>query len=102
MLFFYWVFFSLQYFSISVSFIKYVSQNSSNSFSVECRYLLFAVSSFSAWSINVSKSLFILQSLSNVYYIANQEEHHKKTTFLQEYNKFIDTYGFDIIKNNLG
>jgi len=35
-------------------------------------------------------------------YIANQEEHHKKTTFLQEYNKFIDTYGFDIIKNNLG
>ena len=31
-------------------------------------------------------------------YIANQEEHHKKTTFTQEYEKFIKRYGFDIVK----
>ena len=31
-------------------------------------------------------------------YIANQEEHHKKVTFSQEYNKFIERYGFDIVK----
>lgn len=31
-------------------------------------------------------------------YIANQEEHHKKTTFAFEYDKFIKKYGFDIIK----
>jgi putative transposase len=31
-------------------------------------------------------------------YIANQEEHHKKYTFQQEYDKFIERYGFDIIK----
>ncbi len=31
-------------------------------------------------------------------YIAKQEEHHHKTTFQQEYNKFIKRYGFDIIK----
>jgi REP element-mobilizing transposase RayT len=29
-------------------------------------------------------------------YIANQEEHHKKYTFQQEYDKFIERYGFDI------
>jgi len=27
-------------------------------------------------------------------YILNQEEHHKKKTFLQEYNEFISKYGF--------
>ncbi len=32
-------------------------------------------------------------------YIANQEEHHKKYTFQQEYNKFIERYGFDIVKH---
>ena len=32
-------------------------------------------------------------------YIANQEEHHKKVTFKDEYDKFIKRYGFDIIKN---
>ncbi len=32
-------------------------------------------------------------------YIANQEEHHKKYTFQQEYDKFIERYGFDIIKH---
>jgi putative transposase len=29
-------------------------------------------------------------------YIATQEEHHKKITFNQEYDKFIKRYGFDI------
>ena len=32
-------------------------------------------------------------------YIANQAEHHKKITFQQEYDKFIERYGFDIIKH---
>ena len=32
-------------------------------------------------------------------YMANQEEHHKKITFHQEYEKFIKRYGFDIIKH---
>ncbi len=31
-------------------------------------------------------------------YIANQEEHHKKKTFIQEYEQFIKRYGFKIIK----
>ncbi len=35
-------------------------------------------------------------------YIANQEEHHGKTTFTQEYDKFIERYGFDIVKKDLG
>jgi len=29
-------------------------------------------------------------------YISNQEEHHKKFTFQQEYDKFIERYGIDI------
>jgi putative transposase len=29
-------------------------------------------------------------------YIANQEEHHRKYTFQQEYDKFIERYGIDI------
>lgn len=29
-------------------------------------------------------------------YISNQEEHHKKTTFTQEYNKFMKAYGFKL------
>ena len=32
-------------------------------------------------------------------YIANQGEHHKKITFQQEYDKFIERYGFDIVKH---
>lgn len=32
-------------------------------------------------------------------YIANQEEHHKKNTFQYEYDKFIEHYGFDIVKH---
>jgi REP element-mobilizing transposase RayT len=31
-------------------------------------------------------------------YIAGQEEHHSKTSFSQEYDQFIQRYGFDIIK----
>ncbi len=31
-------------------------------------------------------------------YIAKQEEHHKKVSFTKEYNKFIERYGFEIIK----
>jgi REP element-mobilizing transposase RayT len=29
-------------------------------------------------------------------YLANQEEHHKKVTFQQEYEQFIKRYGFEI------
>ena len=35
-------------------------------------------------------------------YISKQEEHHSKTTFTQEYNQFIERYGFSIVKNDLG
>jgi hypothetical protein len=31
-------------------------------------------------------------------YISNQEEHHKKQTFQQEYDKFIERYGIEIVK----
>jgi putative transposase len=31
-------------------------------------------------------------------YINNQEEHHKKVTFNDEYEKFIKSYGFDLAK----
>ncbi len=34
-------------------------------------------------------------------YIATQEEHHKKVTFNQEYNKFIKRYGFDIKRKDI-
>ena len=30
-------------------------------------------------------------------YIAQQEEHHRKTTYAEEYDKFIARYGFEII-----
>jgi len=33
-------------------------------------------------------------------YINNQEEHHKKKTFVQEYDEFLKLHGFD--KNNFG
>ncbi|HEX7584978.1 MAG TPA: IS200/IS605 family transposase [Prolixibacteraceae bacterium] len=29
-------------------------------------------------------------------YIQNQDEHHRKVTFLEEYNKFMESYGFNI------
>jgi REP element-mobilizing transposase RayT len=32
-------------------------------------------------------------------YILNQEEHHKKKTFTQEYDEFIQKYGFQIFKD---
>lgn len=31
-------------------------------------------------------------------YIRNQEQHHKKETFQQEYNKFIDRYNLGVYK----
>ena len=31
-------------------------------------------------------------------YIKNQEEHHKKKTFQQEYDEFMQKYGFSLIK----
>lgn len=34
-------------------------------------------------------------------YIAMQEEHHKKVTFNQEYDKFIKRYGFDIKRKDI-
>ena len=33
-------------------------------------------------------------------YIANQEEHHKKKTFMQEYDEFLEEYG--VAKKNFG
>jgi len=30
-------------------------------------------------------------------YIANQEEHHKKLTFMEEYNQFINAYKFETV-----
>ena len=32
-------------------------------------------------------------------YIKNQEEHHKKKTFQQEYDEFIEKYGFQKFKD---
>lgn len=32
-------------------------------------------------------------------YISEQAEHHKKITYEQEYNKFIERYGFKIVKH---
>jgi len=31
-------------------------------------------------------------------YIKNQEEHHKKKTFQEEYDEFISKYGFEKFK----
>lgn len=33
-------------------------------------------------------------------YVAKQEAHHKKKTFGEEYQEFIDKYGFDIVKKD--
>ena len=33
-------------------------------------------------------------------YILNQEEHHQKKVFLDEYNEFIKKYGFAVFKDN--
>jgi len=33
-------------------------------------------------------------------YIAKQVEHHQKVSFEDEYNKFIDRYGFNIVKKD--
>jgi hypothetical protein len=31
-------------------------------------------------------------------YIRDQEEHHKKKTFQQEYDEFIENYGFSVMR----
>ena len=33
-------------------------------------------------------------------YVKNQEDHHKKVTFQEEYEKFMKQYGFEIIKGS--
>ena len=33
-------------------------------------------------------------------YIKNQEEHHKKKTFQQEYDEFMERYGFTLMKSS--
>ena len=35
-------------------------------------------------------------------YIKNQERHHTKKTFQQEYDEFIERYGFELMKDSLG
>lgn len=35
-------------------------------------------------------------------YIKNQEEHHSKKTFQQEYDEFMKKYGFLLIKDSMG
>ena len=32
-------------------------------------------------------------------YIQNQEEHHKKKTFMDEYDEFVQKYGFQVFKD---
>ncbi len=34
-------------------------------------------------------------------YIATQEEHHKKMTSKDEFNKFLKRYGFDILRKDV-
>ena len=40
-----------------------------------------------------------IQTVRN--YIANQERHHSKTPFAQEYDEYIERYGFEIINDDL-
>ena len=42
------------------------------------------------FAVSVSESM--LEKVR--YYIRNQEEHHKKVTFQEEYDDFISKYGF--------
>ena len=45
--------------------------------------------------MNTLQFLFLNQWINIVReYIRNQEEHHKKKTFQQEYDEFIEKYGF--------
>lgn len=45
------------------------------------------------FAVSVSES--IAEKVKN--YIANQEEHHKKMTFIEEYNQFINAYKFETV-----
>ena len=46
------------------------------------------------FAVSVSESQ--VDSVRN--YISNQEEHHKKKTWDEEYNEFITKYGFKVFK----
>lgn len=63
----------------------------------------FNKSELSGLKLNWQKEYFAVSvSESNVAnvrnYILNQEEHHKKKTWEDEYNEFITKYGFQILK----
>jgi REP element-mobilizing transposase RayT len=45
----------------------------------------------------ISVSEFQVNNVRN--YIIGQEEHHKQKSYLQEYDEFIDKYGFQIFKD---
>lgn len=45
------------------------------------------------FAVSVSES--IAEKVKN--YIANQEEHHKKMNFIEEYNQFINAYKFEAV-----
>ena len=47
------------------------------------------------FAVSVSES--VIDKVRN--YIKNQEEHHSKKTFQQEYDEFILKYGFERIKD---
>ena len=47
------------------------------------------------FAVSVSKS--VLNTVRN--YIKNQEDHHKKKTFKQEYDEFIEKFGFEKFKD---
>ena len=48
---------------------------------------------FDYFAVSVSES--IAEKVKN--YIANQEEHHKKKTFIEEYNDFLNAYKFETV-----
>ena len=47
------------------------------------------------FAVSVSESM--IEIVRN--YIRNQEEHHSKKTFQQEYDEFIEKYGFELYKD---
>lgn len=48
------------------------------------------------WAVGVSESH--IDAVRN--YINSQEEHHKKKTFTEEVNEFMEKYGWELIRNN--
>ncbi len=47
------------------------------------------------WAVSVSESQ--LKQIRD--YIFNQEKHHRKTTFTNEVNEFMEKYGWEVIKS---